>query len=211
MPPPRSPGPSASGWSRVEARTTCALRDTRTDRWRPGILRPRPKAERLARRPSAPAATARHSRPSAVSRSIYSSAVLAREFCQQPVSPARGAGGGPARGRAASRSLRPSAGATRPSLWPVPNRNRKLPSSLKRTGSRFSPGRPCKGSSGRCALPVPIYVPFMRRLVTLLGRLAMRLFFSRFAWSHQRLYCSNRFFALSCEWRESLANAIEGT
>jgi hypothetical protein len=125
MPPPRSPGPSASGWSRVEARTTCALRDTRTDRWRPGILRSRPKAERLARRPSAPAATARHSGPSAVSRSIYSSAVLAREFCQQPVSPARGAGGGPARGRAASRSLRPSAGATRPSLWPLPNRNRK--------------------------------------------------------------------------------------
>src|SRR5215212_566325 len=93
MPPPRSPGPSASGWSRVEARTTCALRDTRTDRWRPGILRPRPRAERLARRPSAPAATARHSKPSAVSRSISSSAVLARGFCQQPLSPARGAGG----------------------------------------------------------------------------------------------------------------------
>jgi hypothetical protein len=211
MPPPRSPGPSASGWSRVEARTTCALRDTRPNRWRPGILRPRPKAERLARRPSAPAATARHSRPSAVSRSIYSSAVLARRFCQQPVSSARGAGGGPAQGRAASRGLRLSSGATRPSLWPVPNRNGEAAEQPEAHGLQILTRTALQAILRPMCSPRAHLRASHEEARGFACRLAMRLFFSRFAWPHLRLHCSNRFFALSCAGRESLASAIEGT
>jgi hypothetical protein len=169
MPPPRSPGSSASGWSRVEARTMCALRDTRTDRWRPRILRPRPKAERLAR---VALAHRRPRRDTPGPRRCPDLYIAPRSSRGDSVSSPYHLLAVQAVVRREGEQLHETCGFPQaPRVLPYgrsPTETEKPPSSLTRT-SRFSPGRPYKRSSGRCALLVPIYVPLMRRLVALLA------------------------------------------